>query len=708
MRVFIALLAFTLVPKPILAQELVDSAPVRNTEESADNAEELVPENSATLADDLFFDDEFESTYGATAEVEAPPTSASQSDLHREELAAAPARNAEELLRSAPGLTLVQHGSEGKGHQFFIRGFDAVHGADLEIRVDDVPLNEWSNIHAQGYLDLALVMPEFISEAQVTKGPFNLSRGLFSLAGTVDMRLGAPADGWFGSVELGSTSRQTITAGYGSERGFLGVRGVRDDGFGQRRGYRGATVNGRVLLIEGSNSELSLTFLGNLGQFEIPTILRNTDVDQGLVDFRDSYDDTLYGKSHRGIAFLTYESESDINRGTLQGGIEVRDLFLRENFTGRLVNEAFGDRREQFHRTYRGFLRGAFSRDLSPHVSFVSGVDVSAAQISQREQGVDDLLRPFQSRRSLSAWQQSASLLLALDITPIPELLIRIGWRGTLLSFHVEDRLDENTRRGRFFASAPTASLRYLASDHVSLFLNYGAGVRPPEARALTTFRPSNSGFSDVVNEPDVTTSHAGELGIRIESSLIDIALAGFATRLARENVFDHVSGVSVDLAGTRRLGSEAILTIKPSSWLKLRSNATFVDARFLESGQRVPFAPRFVGGFLATLRAPLLEEGAPGEGVLEAGLRLNLVAPRPLTNGARGEFMVRSGLSIAYRHTWFRVGLGIENLIGREIREGEFHYASDFLGERSVIPALHSLAAAPFNARLRFEIFLE
>lgn len=62
-----------------------------------------------------------------------PPKSASVHRLRKEEILLLPRRNAEDLLRSTPGLSLVQHGSEGKGHQFFLRGFDAGHGSDFEI-----------------------------------------------------------------------------------------------------------------------------------------------------------------------------------------------------------------------------------------------------------------------------------------------------------------------------------------------------------------------------------------------------------------------------------------------------------------------------------------------------------------------------------------------------------------------------------------------
>ena len=88
------------------------------------------------------------------------PRSASEITLDRPLLEAAPHRTASDLLLLVPGLTVTQHSGEGKAHQIFFRGFDAVHGQDLEIWAGGAPVNDVSNIHGQGYADLHFLMPE--------------------------------------------------------------------------------------------------------------------------------------------------------------------------------------------------------------------------------------------------------------------------------------------------------------------------------------------------------------------------------------------------------------------------------------------------------------------------------------------------------------------------------------------------------------------
>jgi iron complex outermembrane receptor protein len=128
------------------------------------------------------------------------------------DLALTPHKNADDLLRVVPGLYQSQHGSEGKGQQYFLRGFDAIHGADLAIRVGGVLLNEQSNVHGQGYADLGVVIPEVVTGVVARKGPFELGDGWFATAGAIDLTLGAEERGHRVGYTLGSTNRHQVVA----------------------------------------------------------------------------------------------------------------------------------------------------------------------------------------------------------------------------------------------------------------------------------------------------------------------------------------------------------------------------------------------------------------------------------------------------------------------------------------------------------------
>ena len=163
--------------------------------------------------DDLEGDESDESDDTREIVVEAPVgASVSARRIDATEIAAVPIRTAEDALRLAPGLVMVQHGAEGKGQQYFLRGFDAVHGIDFEVSADGIPLNEWSNVHAQGYLDLGLLIPELVTAVEVLPGSFDLGQGPFAMAGSARFELGVPTDarGLRGSLSFGSTLRERM------------------------------------------------------------------------------------------------------------------------------------------------------------------------------------------------------------------------------------------------------------------------------------------------------------------------------------------------------------------------------------------------------------------------------------------------------------------------------------------------------------------
>src|SRR5690606_3351870 len=89
-----------------------------------------------------------------------------------------------------PGAFVTQHSGEGKAHQIFFRGFDALHGQDIEFWVGGAPVNEVSNVHGQGYADLHFVMPEVVRQVRAWGGPFDPRQGDFAVAGSMAFELG--------------------------------------------------------------------------------------------------------------------------------------------------------------------------------------------------------------------------------------------------------------------------------------------------------------------------------------------------------------------------------------------------------------------------------------------------------------------------------------------------------------------------------------
>ena len=432
--------------------------------------------------------------------VRSQPKTTSSIRITRRDISSAPRRNAEEVLRQVPGLTLVQHGSEGKGHQFFLRGFDAVHGTDLELSVHGVPINEWSNVHAQGYLDLALIMPEMIQSVMVNKGPFTLEQGAFGMAGSADYRLGVPSKdrGWRAAYTAGTTNRHRLFAAYSSpntaHKDFLGISITRDEGFGANRGLNRGTFNARTKLVSFSGGgELTLTGLAHYSSFELPSPIRNDDVNSGFIDFYGTYDLQSKGLSQRTLFILNYDQRQDDDKLSLSIYGGYRELDLLENFPAFLLNSEDGDRRSQRQKTSSFGFFGMYECTIVERLTLRTGIGLRGDIFSQDESNVGQSLETLEIRRDLSGVQLIAHGLTGLRWAPNRKLRFDLGTRLDLIDVEVSNHLErDRLGQDRFAVLSPRFTTRWKANSHLNSLSLMGEGFAPLKLERFQVLLPRN------------------------------------------------------------------------------------------------------------------------------------------------------------------------------------------------------------------------
>jgi outer membrane cobalamin receptor len=69
------------------------------------------------------------------------PDTASQGVVTGKQIEEQPRSRVGEVLEMVPGLIATQHSGEGKANQYFLRGFNLDHGTDIEITLEDMPVN---------------------------------------------------------------------------------------------------------------------------------------------------------------------------------------------------------------------------------------------------------------------------------------------------------------------------------------------------------------------------------------------------------------------------------------------------------------------------------------------------------------------------------------------------------------------------------------
>ncbi|MFH1463375.1 MAG: TonB-dependent receptor [Pseudomonadota bacterium] len=633
-------------------------------------------------------------------EEERPPPVASAVSLDREEIEAFPARSADDLLQAMPGLHESAHGGHGKAYQYFIRGFDAVHGADLAVTLDGIPLNEVSNIHGDGYLDLHFLPTLLVQGLDLTRGASRPDVGDFGIAAAADFHLGLAERGLL--VEGGGgTDRSGLARlawGPGAEPGtFLVAEAEAGEGGGEHRAWREARLGGGVERWFGRSRARAFA-LGHLGRFESPGVLRADDLEAGEVDFYGAYPESGGGASARLLLGADLaRSRADRGASALTWGW-LRGLDLTRNFTGYAQDAEHGDGLLQAQRggalgararAWRRWPLGA--RDLLT----TGGLDGRLDLLHQWEQAIAVDGTPWEDRIDATVRQGDLGAWALAGFDPWPWLRLepglRVEWLGAGLLRHIDDEGAPVAEPAWAFSWAPLlcprASAVLLPERPLSLFADYGRGFRSPEAR----------GIEDGDRAP-VSTADTEEAGLRWRpSGRVELTLVGFHTFVSNEIIFDHAAARFLASGATRRVGGEATAALSPWPWLRTEWELTWADGRYVASGEALPYAPRWLAS------GGLGPHGERGDLAWNSGLRGWFLGPRPLPEGfySRAAFVLDATAHLTWRH-WV-LDVEVDNLLGTHWRDGEFVYPSWFdRGQReSELPALHITAGDPFAVRI-------
>lgn len=692
-------------------------------------------------------------------EVRAPRAAASEVVLGREELAVQNARSAEDFLRRVPGAFVVQHGAEGKGPQLFLRGFDAVHGADVELRLHGVPLNEPSHVHGQGYLDLAFIIPETVEAVTVQKGSFDVGQGPFANAGTARLEVGAPAPGALTKIELGTPGRARLVASLAPRRpsgerpgAFVAVEALRDGGFGRARRAERLSLNGlwEARFLEGDplfptgvDVKAGIFLYG--GRFGLPGALRLDDVHRGERDFYDAYF-AGEGTSLRTLAFAGAKTRLLGVTAEARAFAGLRHLALDESFTGYLEDPDLGDARRQAQTSGDAGATLELRRALFPGLVGVLTAEGRETLGHQTVSALDarrDLVRVDTSRAfSATSFGASGGLLY----TAGDWLRLTGGIRAE--SFYVsaldEKRMPMLGQEPALGAESPlglehfgaallprvTASVKPLPFgplDGIRLFGAAGRGVRPPEASPVTVVDEDGEVrgpllFPTVLAVGGVTVAENAELGVVWESPArrYELSASTFGVLVMNEVLFNHVAGTTELTGASRRLGAELRVDARPVPWLTVGADVTAVHARYLTAdGEQSPgdgsLLPETAGSLLFGEAwvpgvAPLM---ASGRLTLEpfpwltVGGRTLLLSARPLRFGAAAPPVAVVDAFADARWRFLALGLEVDNVLDARYAEGASTFGSwwDKSQPRSALPATHVFAGTPRLIRLSLAI---
>lgn len=627
-----------------------------------------------------------------------PVHAASEVVVQKDLINAAPRSGATDLLRLVPGLVASQHSGEGKAQQLFLRGFDAVHGQDVELNVAGLPVNEVSHIHALGYADLNWLIPETVREVRVTEGSARAWQGDFAVAGTVRYELGLDEPGLTLAGGYGSFNRLRLFGGFrpqGQAETFAAVEYVQGDGFGPQRAF------GRIsLLAQGVLKLDHVTLRAVLGsyatRFDSPGVVRD---DGPQSDFFLAFGKGQGGTGARHQLLLSAELPHENGRTTFELYGALIDLRLRNNFTG-YVGNAAGDGLQQTQATGLLGMRALHQRHLhlgSALLLLDVGVSGRHDGLRQTQRGYDEADGTLRDPDFETAVSQSlGSAWGELSWAP-GHWRFMLGGRLDVLHVDLRDALAFGGQGGHRSAIGPhlglKAGVERELGEALRLFLSYGDGFRTPQARQL----------GDQESAPFVNV-HGGEVGLRFESPRLSASLAGFASYVGNDFFFDHTAGTTTFLGPTMRGGAQAAVTTRPLEGLLISVNVTGATAQLVERKALLPYFAPLVARLDASWTRPFTFNGVTV--TPRVGLGATLLGPRPLPydefSRTVGLLDARAGVRVGP----FELTLDVQNLLDARWRDGEFVFASKWSGD-SLLPARQFTAGMPRTVFVSLEVHL-
>lgn len=643
-----------------------------------------------------------------TVSGQQPPRTASSVVKGRDTLAAAPHRTASDLLKVLPGVFITQHGGQGKAHQIFLRGFDAGHGQDIELRVAGAPVNEVSNLHGQGYADLHFIMPEVVRRVRATPGPFDPRQGDFAVAGTIDFDLGLAETGFTTSLGLGMYGERRWLVAYrptnAPEETFAAAEVQSTDGFGPSRAARRVSAVAQWVFPLGNNLSFRLMGSAYAARFSSAGVVLRDDVESGNIDRFATYDPRQGGDSTRVqfVGGIEHESDDGRARSALTPFVIARSLRLRANYTGFVTDPVNGDSQQQINDVITLGFSGVHRRKMR----LFSAEDTIEAGVYARS----DILE--QSQKRLSAIDDHVTAVLidadirALDaaawvdagLRPFRRVVLRGGVRVDGLFYGSTESAGDGAGAARAAMGAHIggkATIDVAIRDGLHALASYGDGFRSPQARSL----------GDGERTP-FTTVRSFEGGIRYSNGeRANASVAVFHTRLSDDLVFEETTARNERAPATSRTGFSVDFTMRPRSWITQSGSMTYTHAVFTESdanqqeGTLVPYAPLFVARADVAL-TPTIGRIFGRNLVGHFGTGLSYLGRRPLPYAEFGRDIFLADVTFGLRLREVAFKIDIENLLDAQWYDGQFTYPSSFVrgAAPSLVPRQVVTVGAPFT----------
>jgi outer membrane receptor protein involved in Fe transport len=615
--------------------------------------------------------------YGRAKQVIGEAQSASEGVVGYDDIQLLPLLRVGELAESVPGMVATQHSGTGKANQYFLRGFNLDHGTDFSGKAEGVPLNMRTHGHGQGYLDLNFLIPELVATTTYRKGPYSVSDGDFSSAGSAEFSFYDHLDSSIAELGAGENGyyRGLLAGSAGKWIGALDVTRydgpwVLPEGLEQEKAY--LSYVSKV-----GDREIKLTAQGYWGNWDATDQIPERAVDEGLISPLGYIDPDLGGNSHR--VALT----GRIDYGDWRAGAYFIDYDFRlfSNFTYWLDNPAEGDEFEQrdARRVYGGYADAWREATWGGRtVNLHWGAELRLDDIPKLGLYHTDARAQIGTVRNDNVTESSLGVYGEAEWQLADNLRTTLGLRADGYGWDVDALRPENSGIGHDQILSPKFSLAYRPTENIETYFDYGRGMHSNDVRGATISVDPVSG--DPVDPVEALVPSTGtEVGMRVERGRrFNATFAVFRLDLDSELVFVGDAGGTEPNDASHRLGVEVTGFWQANDWLAINAAWTRTRARFTGVPEDEDHIP---GAIESTASVGL---NAAWENGFFASLRYRYLGVAPLIedDSVRSEPSTLVNAAIAYRHGLLEYRLEVFNLFDSSDYDISYYYASRLPGE--------------------------
>jgi hypothetical protein len=611
-----------------------------------------------------------------------------------------PVNSSQEVLRTVPGMIIGQHAGGGKAEQIFLRGFDLDHGTDINITVNELPVNMVSHAHGQGYADLHFLIPETIKSVDFGKGPYYTNKGNFATAGYVNFKTydKLPNSQIFQEIGQFNTLRTVGVFNLLSDEKHqayaAGELHLSDGPFESPQDFN------RVNLMTKYNTKvgtykISFEAMHFQSDWNASGQIPMRAVEEGLISRFGAIDDTEGGNTGRSSLHLKNVASPD-EKTTITNRIyySAYDFELYSNFTFFLNDPVNGDQiKQKEQRSIYGF-ESIGNHRFNKNIDLNGGIGFRHDEIKDNELSRTKNRIKTLSRIALGDIKETNFYGFASADITAGHWLINPSVRLDHFNFYYEDRLDSlyNPNSEKEAIVSPKLNIVYTPTYNWQIYAKSGIGFHSNDTRVVV----AQNGHKIL------PSAYGNDLGIIWKADnrlLINAAL--WHLFLQQEFVYLGDEGIIEPSGKTQRLGFDFSLRYQFSDHFFLNTNFNYAHGRSIDEpdGENyIPLAPNF------TSTGGLYYQHANGiSGALSYRFVNDVPANEDNNIKAEGYFITDLNLNYSSKHWIF--SFIVENIFDTEWNEARFATESRLFDEHKSIEEIHFTPGMPLYIRGRIGI---